>query len=131
MNQEERRQELEPHFGDDFAVDTMYRVNLMTDRCNIRFMWKYVLIAVVLVISGCGTVDTASRRDLDAKVDLAVGAYNVTAEKKEKLVCRYEIETGSHFKRKVCRTVAQIEKDREEARKTLKKSSIARGTGDN
>jgi hypothetical protein len=93
-------------------------------------MWKYVLIAVVLVISGCATVDTASRQDLDAEVDQAVAAHNETAEDKEKLVCSYEIETGSHFKRKVCRTVAQIEHDREEARKLLRRSSIAEGTGD-
>jgi hypothetical protein len=93
-------------------------------------MWKYVLSAVVLVISGCGTVDTASRQDIDATVDQAVVAHNETAEEKEKLVCRYEIETGSHFKRKVCRTVAQMERDREEARKTLERSAIAEGRGD-
>ena len=75
-------------------------------------------------------MDTASRQDVDAELDKAVAAHNETAEDKERLVCRYEKRIGSNFKEKVCRTVAQIEKDRDEARKTLRRSSIAEGQGD-
>ncbi len=102
----------------------------MTNLWNIELMWKFVIIAVALVISGCATVDTASRQESDAEFDKAVAAHNETSEKKEKLVCRFEKTTGSNFREKVCRTVAQMERDREEARKTLSRSSTAKGLDD-
>ena len=41
---------------------------------------------------------------------------NATAGAEEKVVCRTERSTGSHFSRKVCRTERQMDEDREAAR---------------
>jgi hypothetical protein len=35
--------------------------------------------------------------------------------KKDKVVCSYVRETGSHFKKRTCKTVAQIGAEREQA----------------
>ena len=48
--------------------------------------------------------------------DQVVKLYNKTVKsKKDRVVCSYVRETGSHFKKRVCKTVAQIEAEREHA----------------
>ena len=53
--------------------------------------------------------------------------------KEEKLVCKYEMETGSRFSKKVCMTQAQAKARRDEARKAVSdiqaNSAIAPGVG--
>lgn len=44
----------------------------------------------------------------------------------ERLVCRREPVTGSHFKRRVCRTESQIRQDRAEAREELERMQAFR-----
>lgn len=39
--------------------------------------------------------------------------------KEEKLICKYEAETGSRFSRKVCMTAAQMKARRDEGRKAV------------
>ncbi|CAN7468613.1 hypothetical protein LJR164_003127 [Phenylobacterium sp. LjRoot164] len=55
------------------------------------------------------------------------------AAKEEKLVCKYEAETGSRFSKKVCMTPAQAKARRDEARKAVSdiqtNSAIAPGVG--
>lgn len=41
------------------------------------------------------------------------------AAKEEKLVCKYEAETGSRFSKKVCLTPSQMQARRDEARKAV------------
>ncbi|MBA4010342.1 MAG: hypothetical protein C0481_00620 [Phenylobacterium sp.] len=41
------------------------------------------------------------------------------APKEEKVVCKYEAETGSRFSKKVCLTPSQMKIRRDEARKAL------------
>ena len=48
--------------------------------------------------------------------DQVVKLYNKNIKSKEdRVVCSYTRETGSHFKKRVCKTVAQIEAEREHA----------------
>ena len=53
--------------------------------------------------------------------------------KEEKLVCKYEAETGSRFSKKVCMTPSQARARRDEARKAVSdiqaNSAIAPGVG--
>ena len=48
-----------------------------------------------------------------------VEAHNATASAEDQVVCRKERSTGSHFSRKVCRTVKQMDEDREDAREMM------------
>lgn len=41
------------------------------------------------------------------------------APKEEKVVCKYEAETGSRFSKKVCMTPSQMKARRDEARKAV------------
>ncbi len=87
-------------------------------------------MATALILAGCESTGP-SKAEKDAELDQAISEHNETATAKEKIVCKYERETGSHFKTKVCRTVAQMEEDREDARKMLDRGGIAPGGGDN
>lgn len=55
------------------------------------------------------------------------------APKEEKLICKYEAETGSRFSKKVCLTQAQMKARRDESRKAVSdiqaNSAIAPGVG--
>lgn len=70
---------------------------------------RYVLVAALLAVVGCGSsgVDTDVREEPQAA---AVAAHNEKVnDKRERLVCTREKPTGSHFSKRVCRKVAQVE----------------------
>jgi predicted secreted protein len=63
----------------------------------------------VLLLSGSGsTAVLAASEDQQATPDKPV--------REERVVCTRETITGSHFKRKVCRTESQMQRDRTNAR---------------
>ena len=82
------------------------------------------ILAIVILLSGCAT---------GTKVELTeemVDAHNASVENKmERIICTREKEIGSHFSRKVCRTVRQIQAEREEARRTIENvQSVSQGS---
>lgn len=92
---------------------------LTTGGTPLRFI---VLIAVLL--SGCAaTPEPADTESTDAESAEAVSAGEATEaesgnvsvkRENEKVVCHHERETGTHFSRRVCRTVSEAEADRAE-----------------
>lgn len=66
----------------------------------------------VLLLSGSGsTAVPAASEDQQATPDKPV--------REERVVCTRETITGSHFKRKVCRTESQMQRDRVNARREM------------
>ena len=87
--------------------------------CNSRVLF------LVFCLVGCasGTDKTVqhtgstSQTDVpkhETKQELKLHNKNVKS-KKDRVVCSYVRETGSHFKKRTCKTVAQIEAEREQA----------------
>ena len=58
----------------------------------------------VLLLSGCAA--TPEPADLEPAAAVSVKREN------EKVVCHHERDTGTHFSRRVCRTVSEAEADR-------------------
>lgn len=84
-------------------------------------MKKLLLImGVALTMLGCA----------GNKADSQTAATNQNSEK-EDLICRAERTTGSMLKHKKCRTQAQVDAEREQARNTMHSihSSITGATG--
>ncbi|GAA0355746.1 hypothetical protein GCM10009092_20020 [Bowmanella denitrificans] len=79
-----------------------------------------IVAAVALAIGGCA----------GNKSDGQVAANNQSAERDD-MICRAERTTGSMLKMKKCKTQAQIDAEREEARNTMHTihSSITGATG--
>lgn len=70
------------------------------------------MLVVILLTGGLGsTVGSAASSDPRVATPEPV--------RPERVVCRREAVTGSHFKRRVCRTESQIQRDRIDARHEL------------
>lgn len=52
--------------------------------------------------------------------------YNETAADRDRVVCRRERPVGSHMPRTICRTVAEIEAEREAAQETIRQDRVGR-----
>ena len=88
-------------------------------------MSHFRVLTLVLFLFGCasnvnqemaGTETNSQAKELKQNPDQVVKVYNKTVtSKKDKVVCSYVRETGSHFKTRICKTVAQIEAEREQA----------------
>lgn len=89
--------------------------------CLIVLLWLLTACASggssVAVSESSGHAATIGENADDP--DVVVEAHNATASDEEQVVCRKERSTGSHFSRKVCRTVKQMDEDREEARELM------------
>ena len=101
---------------------------------------KYLLMALAAVaITGCasgaanvpGAVKTAqvaptfTQQEKDQMTDEEkVAIYNTQEEEKDQIICRRTQITGSHRKRTVCRSLAQIRLEQEEARRTMQDIQI-------
>jgi len=71
------------------------------------------------------TVETDAKASFEEKVE----AYNKDKGEKDKVVCRREKRTGSHFSRRRCVTAAQAEREREDAQDALQRSSRGSNAG--
>ena len=73
---------------------------------------RILLFVPLLFLLGC--VTEANNKAEEAQKDVQVAQYNESVSyDKDKVVCTQERKTGSHFKTRVCRTVAQIEAERD------------------
>ena len=82
------------------------------------------LVILSLFLVGCATSgDGPSVRSpqepTDPQVAEAVKDNQTVADAKDKVICTRETAVGTHFSRRVCRTVRKIEEDREAARRSL------------
>ncbi|MBS05465.1 MAG: hypothetical protein CMQ24_22590 [Gammaproteobacteria bacterium] len=71
----------------------------------------------VLLLSGCAATPEPADLEPAAAVSAGDGAEaepgNVSVKREnEKVVCHHERDTGTHFSRRVCRTVSEAEADR-------------------
>ncbi len=94
---------------------------------------KYLLVALAAVlIMGCASgagnepapvkvaqaAPTFTQEEKDQMTqEEKVAIYNSQEEEKDQIICRRTQITGSHRKRTVCRTIAQIEEEQENARR--------------
>ena len=72
-----------------------------------------VTLSVILKLGAC----TSS----SPTISQSVSEVDATPSEQPQLFCRYEKETGSHQKRKICRTQAQLDKERKQAEETLRR----------
>ena len=75
-------------------------------------MPQIILLVFALLLFGCGTTD---HNKLSEQLISENTSEPGNVDDKDKIICSYERKTGSHFKTKVCKTVAQIEFEKEEA----------------
>lgn len=81
-------------------------------------MFASFALAAVLAASSAATETTAPPPSATPAPAPAAEPAKPAA-KEEKLVCKYEAETGSRFTKKVCLTPAQMKARRDEARKAV------------
>jgi len=70
---------------------------------------------VYLTLAGCNSSSPDPEQVSTAEPN------SVASGNAPQLICRYEKETGSHQKRKICRTQAQLDEEQEKARETLRR----------
>ena len=75
--------------------------------------------------SSAATVDELQVVDIPELGDTPILANN---DNPNELVCRYERETGTHMRTRVCRWQAQIEASRKSAKKTVREMGMPRVT---
>ena len=74
---------------------------------------------VVALALGCAqTPPSVDAADSDAKPKSEAAKAKSDGER---LICRNERPTGSHLSKRVCRTAAQIEEEREEAKRSIQR----------
>ena len=84
-------------------------------------MFASLAFAAVLAASGAAseTPPPPAATTPAAPAPAPVAAPDKADAKEEKLVCKYEAETGSRFSKKVCMTPSQARARRDEARKAV------------
>ena len=104
---------------------------------------RFMLFIPLVILVGCGSTpteqtDTGGVIPVDKSVtasteieahEATVAQYNETVSYyKNKVVCTRQRVTGSHFKVRICRTVAQIEREREEAQRDAANAASVSGS---
>lgn len=69
------------------------------------------------------------KADSEKNFDEKVAAYNEDKDEKEKVICRREKRTGSHFSRRRCVTASQAKREREEAQDALQRAQRGSNVG--
>ena len=87
-----------------------------------------VLSSLFLLASACATSSSSSggaplQSQSRAASAPAAAASKPTASDDDKLICEYERPVGSNIPRKVCRTQAQIDREREAAQEKMRELS--------
>ena len=85
-------------------------------------MKPILTIIFLAALLGCTNHRVVKSDENPAEDNLQQTGDNV-ADNKDKVICTREATVGTHFKEKRCRTVGQIEAEREEARKILEQAT--------
>ena len=89
--------------------------------------FKFLIVTgLVALLMGCAGTPSADDAALSEE---NVAAHNKTADKRDQVVCEYVKETGSYRRVNHCRTIAQKEKESEEARRVIADESYQTGSG--
>lgn len=88
-----------------------------------------ILAAAAFVFAGCAAAPEPAEQSLAEQPSAATAATTETTTDAgpDTLICSLEPQTGSRFKKKVCRTRAQIEEQSRAARETMKSRDRASG----
>ena len=81
-----------------------------------------VAIASFMLFAGMGIAEVPAQEPAEAELKQAVDAHNAdVAAPEQEVVCRKEAQTGTRFKKTVCRTKAVMDAESEEAKRWAKK----------
>ena len=80
------------------------------------------IACLVLLITGFVTSEVSAQKRSDVSKSAEINTEKTDKRSKakpnkNKVICRYERVTGSHFRTRICRTVAQMEAERSEAQR--------------
>jgi invasion protein IalB len=79
-----------------------------------------IAIAAMLAASSAPAAEAApAQTPTPAATPVAPAGPTKAAVKEEKLICKYEAETGSRFSKKICLTESQFKARRDESRKAV------------
>lgn len=84
------------------------------------------MTVLVALLIGCAGTPSAADAALSEE---NVAAHNKMADKRDQVVCEYVKDIGSYRRVKQCRTIAQKEKEYEEARRVIADGSDQPGSG--
>ncbi len=75
------------------------------------------VLFLVLILLGCHGANAEGKAlHNEQTTNEIIKLYNKNVEsKKDRVVCHYVRKTGTHFKTRICRTVAQIEEEQNQA----------------
>jgi len=79
---------------------------------------RLLFVTTLLAIVALPGVASVQGKDGDERA----GATAEPAPVRNRIVCRSERVTGSHFRQRICRTQSQIEADQEAARELLRET---------
>ncbi len=81
-----------------------------------KFTMYIIAIAALLLFN----TPAEAKQYSDEEIEKVVSKHNAKTERKEdRVICKRERATGSHFSKKRCRTRSQIKKDAREARNAI------------
>jgi hypothetical protein len=84
-----------------------------------------ILLSALALLAGAGCASSAGTQ-AETQMNQDAEAYNAAQTSAEKkVVCEMEAVTGTRMKQKVCRTVAEMERDEENAERMLKERQPA------
>jgi hypothetical protein len=94
-------------------------------RVKERFMRVIAITAAlgaIVLCAGAAGVHAESTSAKEAELDTAADTYNARVENEDQqVVCRWEAQTGSRIKKKVCRTHAAMDAESREGKRFVNK----------
>jgi hypothetical protein len=93
---------------------------------NIHKLLSVILFSFTLFLAG-NLTNVLAEDEIDEDLAKAAEEYNQTQNEKRKVICKKEAPIGSRIKKKVCRSVASIERDEKEGNRYLKRRRITSG----
>ena len=87
---------------------------------NIRL--PVVAIASFMLLAGMGIADAPVQEPTEADLKQAMDAHNAdVAAPEQEVVCKKEVQTGTRFKKTVCRTKAVMDAESNDAKRWASK----------
>lgn len=95
---------------------------------------KALAVSLLILLVGCASTNetTDAQTSGSESSSTSLAATDSDAKKvqtKSQVVCTYEVPTGSHRSKRVCRTVAQKEADQKEAQERVRRDSYRTSGG--
>jgi len=81
---------------------------------------RIFITTLLVTVVAMTMLDARAIRADETSESTSRGSSPITVPPAEKVVCTYERVTGSHFRKRICRTESQIEADADAARRLLR-----------